>query len=315
MLCSIIVPLYNKADFIEEALQSILNQTYQNFEVIVVDDGSKDEGAARVRAIEDKRVTLVQQANGGVSSARNKGIALAQGDLVCFLDADDWYLPQYLDKVVSMAKQYPEIRLLTAKFKLVNIDQGDAKFWDVPDTADIEIIDDLFSRWQGTLFHISSFAVRRNFLLQFQPCFPLGEQMGEDQDLFFRLAEQSAVAHCPLALTAYRVGLNDSLCATYQGSCVFPTHVRLEQRALNRQMPDRLRSSALRWVTDLRITSARRTLMAGQRYKSFKQLLAVSRGIVSIRWWLSLVMCAFATPDIVQRWENWRIQRAMQQLT
>ncbi len=65
MLCSIIIPLYNKADFIEEALQSILNQTYQNFEVIVVDDGSDDGGADCVRAIKDNRVTLVQQPNAG----------------------------------------------------------------------------------------------------------------------------------------------------------------------------------------------------------------------------------------------------------
>ncbi|WP_394754507.1 glycosyltransferase family 2 protein [Crenothrix sp.] len=312
MLCSIIIPLYNKASFIEEALQSIFNQTYQNFEVIIIDDGSTDDGVVRVRAIKDSRVALVQQSNAGVSCARNKGIELAQGDLVCFLDADDWYQPQYLDTIIKMAKCYPELLFFATSYKRVKVTEGTEKYWEVADQCDIEIINDLFHqcRLGSTLFIIDSFAVRRSSLLHFQPYFPPGEQMAEDQDLYFRLCEKSAFAYCSLPLAGYRIGINDSLCATYEGSCLFPAYLRVEQRALNREMPDRLRSSALRMVAEARISLARNSLMTGQRYQGVKELLGVWRGMVSRRWWVTLAMCVFATPKTVQRWEHWRNQKA-----
>jgi len=106
MYFSIIIPLYNKADFITDAIQSVLNQSHQNFEAIVVNDGSIDDGASRVQAIHDHRIKLIQQANSGVSCARNQGIELAKGDLICFLDADDWYLPTYLETIASMALHF-----------------------------------------------------------------------------------------------------------------------------------------------------------------------------------------------------------------
>jgi glycosyltransferase involved in cell wall biosynthesis len=307
MLCSIIIPLYNKADFIEEALLSVFNQTYQNFEIIVVDDDSKDNGAERVKAIEDKRLILVQQANGGVSKARNTGIDLAKGDLVCFLDADDWYQPEYLETIVSMAENYPIVSMYATNYRLVNIEKGDEKLWDIAGSCEIEIIDDLFYRWQfSAFFHTDSFAVRRDFLLSFQPCFPLGEQMGEDQDLFFRLVEKTALAYCSLALTAYRIEVNGSLVDIYQGNKFYPAYMRLEQRALNRQMPDRLRAAALKLVSEPKITAARYDLMVGHRYQGFKQLLSAWRGMTSRRWWVTLGMCFFATPTVVKRWEHWR---------
>jgi hypothetical protein len=209
-----------------------------------------------------------------------------------------------------MAKNYPELLFFATHYRLVNVGQGEEKFWDIIDTHVVEIINDIFYRWRfGVLFNIDSFAVRRSFLLQFQPCFPVGEQMGEDQDLYFRMAEKSPFAYCPLPLTSYRMEVNDSLCATYQGSVLFPAYLRLEQRALNRQMPDRLISSALRLVAEARITDVRSALMLGYRYQGVKQLLVAWRGIVSRRWWVSLVMCLFVTPDAVQRWEHWRKQR------
>jgi glycosyltransferase involved in cell wall biosynthesis len=307
MLCSIIIPLYNKADFIAEALQSVFNQTYQSFEVIIVDDGSKDDGVARVQLIKDDRITLVQQANGGVSSARNRGIEIAQGDVVCFLDADDWYLPQYLETIVTMAKNYPEIAFFATHYKMIDLGSNAEKNWKITDTNNVEVIDDFFYRWQCYhLVHTDSVAVRRVFLTPLQPCFPVGEQMGEDQDLFFRLAEKSSLAYCKESLTGYRIEVNDSLCAIYRGNVLFPAYLRLEQRALMRQIPDRLRYSALQLVADTRITAARTTLIIGHRYEAFKQLLIAWRGVVSRRWWVSVLMCIFATPAAVQHWDDWR---------
>jgi GT2 family glycosyltransferase len=104
---SVVIPLYNKGPYIARALNSVLAQTFQDFEVIVVDDGSTDDGAVVVRGFDDPRIRLIQQENQGVSAARNRGIAAAQADLVAFLDADDEWLPGHLKSITRLSKRYP----------------------------------------------------------------------------------------------------------------------------------------------------------------------------------------------------------------
>lgn len=86
---SIIIPLYNKAPYIKRALDSVISQTIQDFEVIVVNDGSTDGGEHIVEGYSDARIHLVHQKNKGVSAARNRGVSLAKSNMVAFLDADD----------------------------------------------------------------------------------------------------------------------------------------------------------------------------------------------------------------------------------
>lgn len=101
MLISVVIPLFNKEAFILRAVHSVLNQTYTNFELIIIDDGSTDKSANLVQTISDSRIRFYQQRNGGVSKARNRGAKTAQADWVAFLDADDEYLPQFLEQVAT----------------------------------------------------------------------------------------------------------------------------------------------------------------------------------------------------------------------
>jgi glycosyltransferase involved in cell wall biosynthesis len=102
-LVSVVIPAYNAAQFIERTLVSVLTQTYRNIEVLVVDDGSKDETAqiVEVLAQQDDRIHLLQQPNAGVAAARNLGIQYAKGEFIAPIDADDIWYPQNLEKQVE----------------------------------------------------------------------------------------------------------------------------------------------------------------------------------------------------------------------
>jgi glycosyltransferase involved in cell wall biosynthesis len=99
---SVIIPLFNKAPFVARALQSVAAQTFTDFEVIVVDDGSTDDGAKIVERFEDSRIRLIRQENAGPGAARNRGLAEARGELIAFLDADDEWLPEFLAESVRL---------------------------------------------------------------------------------------------------------------------------------------------------------------------------------------------------------------------
>jgi glycosyltransferase involved in cell wall biosynthesis len=98
---SVIVPLYDKQRTVEAALGSITAQTREDFEIIVVDDGSRDSGPELVRAFPDSRVRLIRQQNSGPGAARNRGIAEARGKYLAFLDADDEWDPDFLERAVG----------------------------------------------------------------------------------------------------------------------------------------------------------------------------------------------------------------------
>ena len=111
MKISVVIPLYNKARHIARALASVLRQTHTDLEVIVVDDGSTDGSAERARELADPRIRLVRQDNAGVSAARNRGVAAATTGLVAFLDADDEWLPDFLQTVLLLHSRFPAARV------------------------------------------------------------------------------------------------------------------------------------------------------------------------------------------------------------
>lgn len=105
-MITVVVPLYNKAGSIGHTIQTVLNQTFQDFEIVIVDDGSTDASVAEVQKFNDPRIRIISQANAGVSAARNRGIAEAKGEYVALLDADDRWMPGYLDEQMSLASKY-----------------------------------------------------------------------------------------------------------------------------------------------------------------------------------------------------------------
>lgn len=125
---SIIIPLYNKALYIENAILSVLSQTFQAFELIIVDDGSKDNSSKIVvelitqqnKDVKEK-IIFVKKENEGVSATRNFGICLTKWDYIAFLDADDWWAPDYLQSMKSLIEEYPDAGIYgSSYFKVKN---------------------------------------------------------------------------------------------------------------------------------------------------------------------------------------------------
>jgi len=111
MRYAVIIPLFNKAPYIQKTLESVINQSFQDFELVVVDDGSTDgsyDVADSVLNTSGIKYQLIHQENAGVSSARNNGVASSVGEYLCFLDADDWWAPTFLERMNAMIQRYPD---------------------------------------------------------------------------------------------------------------------------------------------------------------------------------------------------------------
>ena len=117
-LVSVIIPVYNGEAYLEKAIASIVAQTYTNYEIIAIDDGSTDN-TRRVLAKYNNLIYLYQD-NQGVAQARNKGLEVAKGEYIAFLDQDDFFLPHKLAKQVSLMEQKPDLGLVNSGWDIVN---------------------------------------------------------------------------------------------------------------------------------------------------------------------------------------------------
>ncbi len=124
-IVSIVVPCFKKAQYLPEALDSILAQTYPNWECVVVNDGSPDytEDVAREYCKKDSRFHYLSQSNKGVSAARNNGIRQMDGKYILALDADDWISDSYLEKAVNYLEAHPDVRLVYSKYECFDASQ------------------------------------------------------------------------------------------------------------------------------------------------------------------------------------------------
>ena len=122
MRFSVIIPLYNKAPYVSKAIGSVLAQTFTDYELVVVDDGSRDDSAEMAAKAMDGRANcrLIRQENAGVSMARNNGVAASQGDYLCFLDADDWWEPTFLAEMSKLIAEFPEAGIYGTNYTIVN---------------------------------------------------------------------------------------------------------------------------------------------------------------------------------------------------
>lgn len=299
---SVVVPLYNKAEFVVDTVKSILAQEIVDLEIIVIDDGSTDNGAHRLASIIDPRLTVLRQPNGGVSVARNAGIAHAHGKFISFLDADDLWSPDHLSEVEKLINSDPNaIAWATSYSELGQVQSAKAFMRQSPCAAAVSRRydqHDFMVAWSRfPFFCTGSITVRASTLQAMQPCFPPGERVGEDQDLWFRLSALGPIRFFDIRTTMfYRRNVSDSLTST-NVIAPLPTFLRLAHRAY--QLPSREKRAARKLYGIHLLHVAWANCLTGRRMKALQFLVQVNP-TVRYFYWLRIFICVLLPADLVR---------------
>ncbi len=190
MKFSVVIPLYNKEHYIEKTLESVLKQTFQDYEVLVVDDGSKDGSLKAAKKVSSEKVRVIEQPNQGVSVARNTGIMNAKGKYIAFLDADDEWREDYLETINDLTERFPQSDMFVTAYA---VNMGNEKInYSTQLSPEIGCLD---SYWltlaKGYDFvWTSATTIRRDALLD-AGCFKPGEKIGQDLDMWARVARNN----------------------------------------------------------------------------------------------------------------------------
>ena len=208
MRFSIIMPLYNKAPYVAKTIGSVLSQTFTDYELVIMDDGSKDNSYdVALKKIEGRaNCSIHRQENAGVSMARNNAAALAQGEYLCFLDADDWWNPTFLEEISKLIDEYPEAGIYGTGYTVVNeaknrtriapigVDQGFEKGY-------INYCQ-VYAKTLAMPLTSISVAVPKSVFIELQG-FPKGIKLGEDFLLWIKIALKYKVAFLNKPLAFY----------------------------------------------------------------------------------------------------------------
>ena len=215
MRFSVIIPLFNKAPYAAKAIESVLSQTFGDFELIIMDDGSTDDSnIVASNVIEDRpNCHIYKQENAGVSMARNNAVALSKGDYLCFLDADDWWAPTFLEEMNSFIDEFPEAGIFGTNYTIVNETKHKTRVAPVGvDPGFKKGYIDYFHVYAKTLampFCSDSVCIPRPVFDKMQG-FPAEIKLGEDFLLWARISLKYKVAFLNKPLSFYNQDVDEN---------------------------------------------------------------------------------------------------------
>lgn len=202
-LVSVIIPVYNRAELILETINSVLNQTYQDFEIIIIDDGSVDNTKQVIESIKDSRIKYIYQENAGTSAARNNGTKNAKGEWIAPLDSDDIWLPEKLEKQINFLKNNPDIDICNTWVEAFS--KNTTKKWTNINDSESIATGLLFD---STLFHSASL-IRKELFDKYNINYNVNYKSSLDYDLWVKFAQVSAKFYViPEILVRYRIHEN-----------------------------------------------------------------------------------------------------------
>lgn len=286
LLISVVIPLYNKEHYISQAIDSVLSQTVQDFELIIVNDGSKDTGPEIVNTYDDQRIHLINQKNQGVSVARNCGISVAKADIVAFLDADDEWLPNFLETILILRQKYPNAGMYGTGYALYT--DGEHKRDNVwkPDLEDRKLTS-YFAESVSCGFPIiitSSFAAPKKILGEIGG-YKEKFRAGQDHDLFGRLALFYEVVYSPKICAHYNAGAENN--ADIVNSILeVPLETYLHSLSLDILASCLNRDDLPLYLDFWRLKTGARNIYSGYRKEGRKQLQAIHTKCYTKKKWM-----------------------------
>lgn len=227
MKISVVIPLYNKRDYITRALRSLINQKSPHWRAIVVNDGSTDDSMEMVKAIDDGRISLINQPNKGVSAARNRGVRAADTEWICFLDADDELKKNHLTELTQLILREDAGELAFAGMNYQSVD-GMLPVIDAPING-LTSFYDLFER-QRSPVNSSSYAVKKKYFDEVGG-YREDQHQFEDWTLYFKLAAVGQFAYNSTVTSIYHIDQASGSCVSdaerlYRNAVILPQEMR-----------------------------------------------------------------------------------------
>jgi glycosyltransferase involved in cell wall biosynthesis len=194
---SVIIPLLDKGPYIARAIESVLKQSIQNFEIIIIDGGSQDDGPTIVKDFNDPRIYFLIQKGKGVSNARNEAVEYAKNEFIAFLDADDEWMPHHLETILRLIDTFPGAGMYSTAYKIRTVDGTTrwAYYKHIPNPPWEGLLPNYFkSGALGSIPVWTSVVVIPKEIFHEAGGFPEGYWWGEDMDLFGKIALKYPVA-------------------------------------------------------------------------------------------------------------------------
>ena len=198
---SVIIPLYNKASYFSATVQSVLNQTFTDFELVIINDGSTDNSLEIAQSFDDKRIRIFTKLNGGVSAARNYGIERADREFIAFLDADDHWESNYLEELSKLIKVYPDCGMYASAHTIIYDNHKKPQCTHLKEG----IVRDYFKEMISSSVTWTSATVINKKVYDKLGGFPVGMVAGQDSYMWAKIAKEYKVAFTPKLLASYNL--------------------------------------------------------------------------------------------------------------
>ena len=270
---SVIIPAYNAAGFIKKTIESVLNQKEQNFEILVIDDGSTDATSSVVKSIEDERIHYIYQENAGVSVARNTGILSSKGEFICFLDADDWWKSNHLETLNKLILDYKNANVFITGHEVwlrdgSIIEKSKIRLKEIKKESFYS--ENAFETIlkHGYFFHTNSMCCERG-VFEKVGLFEPGVKNGEDDDMWYRMFAKYSVAIAMEVTTCYS---RQNCIATAQRTrnldWIFLS--RLESIYSDITIPKNRKESLERLMERRKVSDIRYLILSGRKREAIK---------------------------------------------
>lgn len=183
---SIVIPVFNKENFVAETLESVLTQSFSDYEIIIINDGSTDSSEAKILGFEDSRIRYFSKANEGVAVARNFGIEKATADFICFLDADDYWHPDFLQTMHRFTNKLPEQQVFATAIEIETGNKLLKAQYSIPKKSDFEIVDFFEASQKECVLWTSGVCIHKS-VFELVGVFDTNIKHGEDTELWIRI--------------------------------------------------------------------------------------------------------------------------------